>query len=301
MKKLQLIITLTLLLNLGMKSQTYVPFPTANASWNVRSIRYCDDLIHPDTSIIRYKLQGDTIINSLQYHKLYLELGDTLTPQITFVGALRELNKKIYITSFAFAAYLNQEWLLYDFSVQVGDTIKHDPNYGYPYTVISDIDSVLIDGAFRKRYKVDRGFTDYITEGIGSVTKGLLDHITPIPTGICGTSSDHICFEENGVVKYLNPAFSDCSSTQRIAGINEIPSEKQPNIEISAVDGVLSLHSTTQDIRSIKLVTPNGSVLFEDNSVKENFYKKQLNYRGVLFCIIGFENGEVSTEKILVK
>ena len=45
------------------------------------------------------------------------------------------------------------------------------------------------------------------------------------------------------------------------------------------------------------------SVVFHLHNLSDsvNSYKKQLNYRGVLFCIIGFENGEVSTEKILVK
>lgn len=254
-------------------------------------------------------MNGDTTVNNVQYHKLYLETKNTNNPQTQLTGFLREQNKEVYYIGGDFLSLNdccdNTELLLYDFNTQVGDTIVHTPD-SILYSVVLDIDSVQIDGIFRKRYIVNNPKLysqnpDYIIEGIGSVKSGLLGSITDRPTCLGPINWEHICFEENGIVKYLNPAFSGCSSTQRLAGIHEIPSEKQRNIEISAVEGVLSLHSTTQDIRSIKLVTPNGSLLFEDNSVRESSYKKQLNYRGVLFCIIGFENGEVSTEKILVK
>ncbi len=102
--------------------------------------------------------------------------------------------------------------LLYDFTAQVGDTVHHSGKAAFR-SIILEIDSIQIGGEYRKRYKVDNGWfyhnPDYIVEGIGSIQNGLLGHISDIP--LCGTHYwEHVCFSEGGIVKYKNPAYSDC-------------------------------------------------------------------------------------------
>ena len=198
MKYLIMIFILILTLISSLRSQNYFPFPKEDVNWNVYFLSSCDDDIQPTAYLIRYTIHGDTSINEIMYNKLCIESGDILNPKITSIGGIRELDKKIYFNGqnpIGESPY--EEVLLYDFTKLVGDTIKHD-SYGQYYSVIEDIDSILIDGSYRKRYKVNiSGFfqnPDYIVEGIGSIKNGLLGHITTIPT--CGHHYwEHICFQ----------------------------------------------------------------------------------------------------------
>ena len=192
----------------------YFPFPTENAQWNVY-LEYSISEAPADTVLLRYFLCGDTTLNQINYKKLCLEKGSLANPVKELAGLIREQDRKIYYQGIDFLGFPHyQEWLLYDFDVQEGDTVWHT-NSGYEYTVIEKIDSIAIDGQFRRRYKVDTGrnyyFQDeeYWVEGIGSIKNGLLGHITAIPT-CCYHFWEFVCYSENGSEKYLNPSFDDC-------------------------------------------------------------------------------------------
>jgi len=214
-----------LLMYIGLNGQNYYPFPVENVNWNV----YLEYSLHEnptDTVLLRYTLHGDTTINLVNYKKLCLESGDTLNPEIETIGGLREQDKKIYFIGQDFLGHPHEEeLLLYDFNAQIGDTVKHD-NYGTIYSIIENIDSIEIDGEYRKRYKVYASnnyyFPDqeYWIEGIGSIMNGLLGNITSIPL-CCYHYWEHICFKENEQVKYLNPSFSECFPDYLLNSMNE--------------------------------------------------------------------------------
>ncbi|MCK4920278.1 MAG: T9SS type A sorting domain-containing protein [Bacteroidales bacterium] len=200
------------------EGQDYIPFPTQNASWNIYLESTCENDSPTDTFLLRYSILGDTTINEKTYHKLVLEKGDTINPTLEPIGGIREEGKKVYFYGQGFLRNdPGEELLLYDFNVQIGDTIKHSSD-GPWKSIVLDIDSIQIGDHYRKRYKVDNGWIyhnpDYIIEGIGSVLNGLLGHISDIPT--CGTHYwEHVCFRENEQILYLNPNYLDCN-----AGIN---------------------------------------------------------------------------------
>ena len=205
MKQLIFIIAAIVTFTIGLRSQNYIPFPTENVNWNVYYRGTCQER-PPDTILYRYTIRGDTAINDVFYKKLWLEKGDTINPIIEAIGGIRENDKKIYYNGRTiYTSTEGEEYLLYDFTKQIGDTIKHNPQEFY--SVILDIDSIAIDGICRKRYKVDNHWfyhnPDYIVEGIGSVKNGLLGHISDIPT--CGTHYwEHICFNPHCRCKPVN-------------------------------------------------------------------------------------------------
>lgn len=204
--------------------QQYVPFPTANAQWNICLSRSIDNSFSSPyiKSITSYFIQGDTVINDKTYHKLYSKSDELGT---RFYGGLREEDKRIYYLSCGTGGYSLQvkslsndlkdclkqqirysadEVLLYDFNKnRVGDSLITN----YP---ISYIDSVWIQNAYRKRYKIPG---DYVIEGIGSVKQGLFGYITPIP--MCSYFTwEFLCFSQNGESVYINPSYSSCNSTE---------------------------------------------------------------------------------------
>jgi len=150
MRNLPIISILILFLIPGVNGQKYFSFPTENVNWNVY-LEYSISESPTDTVLLRYTIHGDTIINQIAYKKLCLESGDMLDPEIESVGGLREQDKKIYFIGQDFLRNPHyEESLLYDFNKQIGDTVKHD-NYGTSYSIIENIDSIEIDGEYRKR------------------------------------------------------------------------------------------------------------------------------------------------------
>lgn len=184
MKKLLLFVTFFSLF-VSSKAQTYYPFQTDTAQWNVSSY----DGSWPN-SILRhyfYFINGDTVIDSIQYSKIYYDIAayDTIidTIQTFYMGGLREHNKRIYFKPCELYQLFSlkcgimntnlDEFLLYRFDLSIGDTFTL--NQYFPAEDIStviDIDSVMLGGNFRKRYKIDNWFYsygfDYWIEGIGS-------------------------------------------------------------------------------------------------------------------------------------
>ncbi len=204
----KIVIYFLLILSGSTFAQKYVPFPTENAQWNVF---YASSWNQPmDTTLMKYSLQGDTIINNIQYKKVCRNIGTTTNPVFKGVGGLREQNKKIYYNGFGYnenyGGFNNIENLLYDFNKKVGDTVK--VNQWREYT-ITKIDSVKIGNEYRKRYN------DCIIEGIGDVVSGLFGIMVLIPTCDCYQEWHFICFSQNGESVYKNPDYVDCGSTKK--------------------------------------------------------------------------------------
>lgn len=304
MKQTIIFLGLTLIVNLNLKSQDYIPFPTENVNWNVFYAGTCEEA-PPDTSLLRYTIHGDTTINEIQYSKLCLETGDTINPKVQTIGGLRESEKKIYfIGQTIYTGGFEDEYLLYDFTKQIGDTIRHD-NHGGFYSVVLDIDSVLIDGSYRKRFEVDNHWfyqnPDYIVEGIGSVKNGLLGHISDIPN--CGTHYwEHICFRENGIVKYLNPSFSDCFPSNLLTGIAQLSYETDFDIYPNPFSNEIQIENkfNHQDL-TFKLIDINGKTLIEKN-VNNDKVTLDLNIStGLYNALIIDKNGKIIMTKKVMK
>jgi hypothetical protein len=304
MKKIILITLLTFLLAISSKSQNYVPFPTENANWNVYYRGTCEEKL-PDTVLIRYAIHGDTTINNLLYLKLCIESGDLNNPVIKGLGGIRENGKKIYYKGETILKPGDdEEFLLYDFTVGVGDTIKHDLRGGF-YSVVLEIDSIFIDGTYRKRYKVNNHWfyhnPDFIIEGIGSVNNGLLGHISDIPT--CGTHYwEHICFSENRIVKFLNPAFKECFPAELISGIYEM--ELKTNFEIFPNPFNNQIFVKTKGLNIdllFRLFDIKGKMLIEKKINSENFCLDFDVSNGIYTAVLADRNGKIITSKKLVK
>ncbi len=176
-------------------AQTYVPFPTDSARWKVTY--YSGALGCPNiVSEYQYTIDGDTLISSTTYQKIfrtgYTNNSFCYFGPFGYSGCIREDgNKHIYLR----LPSSNSDTLLYDFSLNVGDTVQSFLNYcTVPITVIS-IDSILIQSSYRKRFNLDGGCqanSVSLIEGIGS-THGLLDATSSFE------SAGHLdCFTLNG-------------------------------------------------------------------------------------------------------
>jgi hypothetical protein len=221
MKKLLLFIFL-LVFWANIKGQNYIPFPTLNTVWS-------EHFKAPvSTSLTSYYYRNiladkDTTIGAKTYHQLFYSHSDTVYSENSsalYNGGIRENNRQVF--------YLPKdsvsEYLLYDFSLQVGDTLAY--NYSkfasgyhlYPYDTlfVTSIDSVLIEnGTYHKRIGFSARFGNNIEpvswaswiEGIG-YEMGLLIPIGDIPTN--GQKYTLGCLKQNNEILYYNDLFINC-------------------------------------------------------------------------------------------
>lgn len=160
-------------------SQEYYPFPDSNAIWKIIYHSY------PPGPMPSYDLHfdnyvdGDTIIDDSLYKKVYQIGYDPDCSLITYgpfyMGAYRndETTKKVF---FIPESHTDEE-LLYDFSLNIGDTVPQTYiNWDYPELVVDSIDSIQIGDYYRKRfyYLEETCAPIEIIEGIGAHT-GLLE------------------------------------------------------------------------------------------------------------------------------
>ena len=128
-------------------------------------------------SYMKFWFEGEVVIDGLQYKKVYMQYDDPIADfsKAQYFAAIREDTdaEKVY------CYYEGEEYLLYDFSVNVGDVV-HFYSF-WPYLrpreqVVESVDYVLIDNEYRRRINFlhDRWsvYTESWIEGIGS-TNGL--------------------------------------------------------------------------------------------------------------------------------
>lgn len=102
--------------NSKVAAQSYIPLPDSNAYWLLVTPDWWDTEAFATDSV-----KNDTLINATYYTKLFFNPEPQFNPIFYYIGGYRNdtANKK----TFYVPADSIQEFLLYDFSVNAGDTI----------------------------------------------------------------------------------------------------------------------------------------------------------------------------------
>ncbi len=225
----------------------YHPFPDSNVVWNFHYSMFCLGSGNED-QYYSFSYSGDTLINSLKYHKLNTNFVETVISgscigAVTkgYQGAIRQdaTIKKVFFIP----PTKSSEQLLYDFNMQKGDTVKGftEPCKG---VIINSIDSVLVGSNYRKRWNLKSNYIPCFIEGIGS-TYGL------IGKDFCGTDGGGFsltCFKQNGITEYPG-GITDCET---ITSIN--------NIEVKSASLSIYPNPTSSTFSIHSSATPSSSI-----------------------------------------
>ncbi len=196
-----------------------------NPLWRMTSICPMTDVNCFSHNDYNYYINGDTVINTHVYKKLfkygygyYEWLGPNPIPpncQGSFIigseiipyGFIRDTLREIYMLD-------NPEQCIYDFNLNVGDTLPIC--YGNSDQTILSIDSLLVNGNYMKRYHLSHsgGQSQAIIEGIGH-EYGFIEGLPPI---LNGCMYNLVCFSVNNISYYPNSNL-DCHS---VNSINEL-------------------------------------------------------------------------------
>ncbi len=206
------------------QTNVYHPFPDSNAIWS--EYHHADQYSGRPSFYYRNILGNtDTTIVSQTYHKLFKSFIDTVFVNDTsmhYLGGIRQNNKKIFYLP---KDSLN-EYLLYDFSLQIGDTFLNTYSWfsmlfhfnPIEKLLLYNVDSIKIEnGSYRKTFHFayivggDTGaLPECWIEGIGC-SMGLLCQIAGLP--INSEWNSIVCFiDNNNQIRYQDDYFTECFS-----------------------------------------------------------------------------------------
>lgn len=194
---------------INIKAQDYHPLVEDGKQWNVLfSYPWSPpEPQHKYTDI--YKIEGDTLVDGVPYKVMYTTRNENLTGW-NFCGIIRETeDKQVFYRRYGSP----DEEMLYDFSMEVGDTIcMCDYGYDECCMVVIEKGETIVNGEPRQQivleYPFGNGVEEVWIEGIGSLY-GIIDSGSLFLTG--GTTN-LLCYYEDCDLIWQNtmPGFDMC-------------------------------------------------------------------------------------------
>lgn len=191
-------------------------FDNLDSKWNVAKTYPAANQQNPNfvaTTTTVFGFQGDTIINSEQWFKIYSSNDSLFQNDLVYRGLLRADNSKVF-----YLDTLNQLDTLYDFSLNVGDSVLFDLYGMYPeWLQVVNVDSIQISGNYYKRLKFAEPtiqafdeLNETWIEGIGSIHGPLFPNFPvkfsqEIPDSILLT-----CTFSNNQQVWQHPTYPSC-------------------------------------------------------------------------------------------
>lgn len=188
-----------------LNGQNYSPLLIEENEWNVLSaglsFPFPFDTVY---QTVTYKLTGDTVLNSITYKKIY-ESWEEFPSSWALWSFLREDDQhKVWERR----KDSDKEWLLYDFSLDAGDTVQVGE---YPEILqIDSITTVTINGIERMKLwlstPLNPEYHETWIEGIGS-DKGIIWSGSVL---MVGGYYQFLCLSNNGNLIYMDPEYTSC-------------------------------------------------------------------------------------------
>ncbi|HAH58271.1 MAG TPA: hypothetical protein DCL86_09000 [Bacteroidales bacterium] len=191
-------------------------FDNLDSKWNVAKTYPSANQQNPNfaaTTTTVFGFQGDTIINDELWFKLYSTNDSLFHNDLLYRGLLREENNKVF-----YLDTLNQLDTLYDFSLNVGDSILFDLHGMYPeWLQVVSVDNIQINGDDYRRIKfAEPAFqafdqlNEIWIEGIGSIHGPLFPNFPVTFSQEQPDSMLLICSFSNNQHIWQHPSYSDC-------------------------------------------------------------------------------------------
>lgn len=244
-----------------------------------------------------YRVNDDTAINSLNYKIIKENYPDRDSNWNTSFYA-REENNKWY---FRFPNNINEEKLLYDFNVNVGDTVSMynfiSKEYLY-YAEVQSIDSIqLSNGEKRKRIHFYLDHEVWV-EGIGSIITHLDKPCFYIY--MVDIAFINLCAKQNDTILYSAYPDLNCYDTGAFtASLISIEKDNNVNIYPNPAKNDINLSSSFM-IKDIEIYDIMGKRVYQTD-VKD--YSKIINVstfnKGLYIAKINTEQGLISKKFVV--
>ena len=267
---------------LGGMGQTYL---SDNNRWTEYRINTLNNSVVGKS---QYWTAGDTIINGQTYKKIVS--NPCYIGHDGYIGAIREDNGKVYvIPGPGFGYELEDEFLLYDYTVQVGDIITSTAPYGvlsYPLTVMQIDEITLETGKKRKQFILD--YEVIWIEGIGS-TSGLFNDAMEHPTNY--NVSYLVCFKQEDEILYKDEEWCQSNCCDDItADAITISSAAKTVITRENNQIILDFPEIFSGETILRLFDTTGRIVYTSTIVQDSFELNISSYPQGIYLIF-IQNG----------
>jgi len=235
-----------------------------------------------------FKLEGDTNIGARNYKKLLV--GDSTLTSWYLQGGLRNSGQKVFYHDFW------NEYLLYDFSANVGDTIDSISFCLDNYLVVDSVDTVMMAGQARRRLIFDfstscGGYINEWVEGIGS-NHGLINNLDVYGTFVADFWESLVCYWEDDTLRWMNPDYNTCyyftlgidELTKNATRIYPNPVHGKAIIELAGISKrwIWTLYNSLGQIVSQEENIDKNIYHFDKGELTNGIYFYQVHSNGVL-------------------
>lgn len=237
MKRLVYILLLVSLIPYNFQAQDYEPFPTDSIAWLYLTTVWDNQGNTEIGDVYFYYLSGDTTINSQEYSFLYrAPTNEFIDNQFHhynpssnyFIGLWKEQNKRVSLHP---QLNLTEEFLLYDFNLNLGDTITWEGHQitGSTEEITSiysfNSEVILANGETRNQHEYNQ-VNAVIIEGIGSILGDLIApgiFVNFSTDLVCASKPNELLFSQEIFGANLNSSFN-CLNV--VTDLTEIKSKR---------------------------------------------------------------------------
>ncbi len=260
-----------------------------NSVWSINN-----QIVYPMPPTSYYiHLNGDTVVDSKHYTKVWTNNSLSLTNDMEFYGLIREQNQKTYFRNYHSSLdSLYEESLIYDFSLTENDTFMINILDTVVYLDVSVGMFNLNNMAVKKITLSNPLLSQDIVwvEKIGNL-KGLFHN-----QFICGVMTDLLCYYQRNNVLYSNPEFNYCS----LSLDEPIKKEEKAIIYPNPVRDLLNIESKEM-MSKIEVLDIEGRLLTSEENINSITHRINLSSKnkGVYIIKIIFMNSEVGFYKLI--
>ena len=322
MKKMIALVTMILIVKIVI-GQTYIPLiDNTNKIWKIYSGNdamgdpysfYLDSIIFNSDTLIGTNIYKKIIDFHTNYNMYY---GWTYNQ--TSYHLREDSLKRVYQYE------VNGDYLLYDFTLQLSDTFitytdrSDTTNSIANYWQITSVDSLLVDGVYRKRFSFSCikvlfpdgdslwGLlgTDIWIEGIGSIY-GLYDRTNPGTTGwdgeylACYYENENLIYNTN-IFNQINPITQSFFTSDCFTTITNTTTSKINHDKIYFDNGYLFIYTDYNEESKIYVYNTLGKCLLTKNFRGNAVVNLKNNEDGALLYKITKGNDLIKTGKIIL-
>ena len=268
------------------------------------------------TDLYNYFINGDTVIGSYQYKKVYKKGTHYLQcycpvppptinpcfapPPPTIYGAglsffIRSVGKKVYVRNATnmICTSCSGDTLLYDFNLKVGDTLpKTMNNPSFSPFIVTVADSILTSNGWMKAFKLNGNPNYNFIEGMG-YSAGLIE---PMPIMLCNCASRLECYSQNNTSYYPASGPSCLLPT----GIKEIPNSYNPIIYPNPSEGKYFIWIPDFSTNSkIEIYDLNGQLIRSYSPISESLELDIQKEKDGIYLLKYISNGETKSVKLV--
>lgn len=285
------IIVLFLLNSFSGRAQPYTPLVVDSTHW---IIEHCDfSALPPSGNAWEYYILGDTVVNLIQYKKVYTRGWDFIFCNITqpnspyqLFSLIREdtINKKVYSTGGGLACPSGNDTLLYDFDLQITDTINTC------ITGFETISTITLGNPWLLSRKFTTNNNYELYEGVGS-NFGLFERMELSVSGGGDPRLTHFCRGD----------ISNCGLTVSIN--NEANYSELKNVYPNPITNNLIINYELDGSKKleIEIYSIDGKIQFSGNMITDRINIDVSNFSPGIYFIKLFKNHQIVLTQKLIK